>query len=57
MKGVFFARNTYAAGGSSIEIDPRFTDGTDTTNEINGGCKLKLTQSRQNVAHPIVPTT
>jgi hypothetical protein len=58
LKGVEFSGNTYATEGASIIIDPKFIDATDTVidNEINGGCTLKLTRSKQTVAHPLVPT-
>eukprot|EP01043_Picozoa_sp_COSAG02_P100647 COSAG02_NODE_36729_length_451_cov_0.869318_1_plen_69_part_10 len=52
------AGNVYATQGDSIKIDPQFVDGTDTiiANEINGGCQLKLTSTRQTVTHGLVPS-
>jgi hypothetical protein len=52
------AGNVYATQGDSIKIDPSFVDGTDTiiANEINGGCQLKLTSTRQTVTHALVPS-
>ena len=58
LRGVYFSGNVYATQGSSIKIDPRFVDGTDTViaDEINGGCQLKLTTARQTVTHALVPS-
>ena len=51
--------NTYAVGGDSIRLDPKFTDGTDCTisEDINAGAHLKTTRASSTITHLRQPVT